>query len=226
MMQSLHVLRFALRGSLLPLHLEQRLCRPVGASEQESEASTSPRHRTRCARRCLLQLRCCTPLPLCNTLFQRLALLSDTSLVQSAFGRAFSLRSPLRARDILSSASIPHCGALALFAWRQSGLVAAMLTRYTISLRSSAGLPCARLRQHSVAVGGSGQESVASRCATAAAAFITTHSFNGWRCCPIPTFAQTSLRNSFASSLHSHVASILRRFVGLTFIAHRMMARN
>ncbi|MCI6625757.1 MAG: hypothetical protein MR747_06690 [Bacteroidales bacterium] len=34
--------------------------------------------------RCLLQLRCCTPLPLCNTLFQRLALLSDTSLVQSA----------------------------------------------------------------------------------------------------------------------------------------------
>ena len=30
--------------------------------------------------RCLLQLRCCTPLPLCNTLFQRLSLLSDTSL--------------------------------------------------------------------------------------------------------------------------------------------------
>ena len=55
---------------------------------------------------------------------------------------------------------------------------------------------------------------------------FATHSFNGWRCCPIPTFAQTSLGNSFASSLHSHVASILRRFVGLTFIAHRMMARN
>ena len=35
--------------------------------------------------RYLLQLRCCTPLPLCYTLFQRLALLSDTSLVQSAF---------------------------------------------------------------------------------------------------------------------------------------------
>lgn len=34
--------------------------------------------------RYLLQLRCCTPLPLCNTLFQRLSLLSDTSLVQSA----------------------------------------------------------------------------------------------------------------------------------------------
>ena len=98
-------------------------------------------------------------------------------------------------------------------------MVAAMLTRYTISLRSSAGFPCAQLRQHSVAVGASGRESVASRCATAAAAFVATHSFNGWRCCPIPTFAKTSLGNSFASSLHSHVASILRRLIGLTFIA-------
>ena len=35
--------------------------------------------------RYLLQLRCCTPLPLCYTLFQRLSLLSDTSFVQSAF---------------------------------------------------------------------------------------------------------------------------------------------
>ena len=88
--------------------------------------------------RCLLQLRCCTPLPLCNTLFQRLTLLSDTSLVQSAFGRAFSLRSPLRAREILSSPSFPHCGALALFAcgilyhaWRQSGFVANGTRRLT-----------------------------------------------------------------------------------------------
>ena len=38
MKQSLHVLRCALHGSLLPMHLEQRLCRPVGASEQESVA--------------------------------------------------------------------------------------------------------------------------------------------------------------------------------------------
>ena len=81
--------------------------------------------------RCLLQLRCCTPLPLCNTLFQRLALLSDTDLVQSAFGRAFSLRSPLRAGDILSSPSFPHCGALALFALRQSGFVANGTRRLT-----------------------------------------------------------------------------------------------
>ena len=87
MMQSLHVLRCALHGSLLPLHLEQRqAARSVHRNKRVSqcEASTSPRHRTRCARRCLLQLQCCTPLPLCNTLFQRLALLSDTSLVQSA----------------------------------------------------------------------------------------------------------------------------------------------
>lgn len=34
--------------------------------------------------RYLLRLRFCTPLPLCNTLFQRLSLLSATSLVQSA----------------------------------------------------------------------------------------------------------------------------------------------
>lgn len=88
--------------------------------------------------RCLLQLRCCTPLTLCNTLFQRLSLLSDTSLVQSAFGRAFSLRSPLRARDILSSPSFPLSGALALFAygilyhaWRQRGFVANGTRRLT-----------------------------------------------------------------------------------------------
>ena len=35
--------------------------------------------------RYLLRLRFCTPLPRCYTLFQRLALLSDTSLVQSAY---------------------------------------------------------------------------------------------------------------------------------------------
>lgn len=81
--------------------------------------------------RYLLQLRCCTPLPLCNTLFQRLSLLSDTSLVQSAFGRAFSLRSPLRAGDTLSSPSFPHSGALALFAWRQSGFIANGTRRLT-----------------------------------------------------------------------------------------------
>lgn len=81
--------------------------------------------------RYLLRLRCCTPLPLCNTLFQRLSLLSATSLVQSASGRAFSLRSPLRAGDTLSSPSFPHSGALALFAWRQSGFVANGTRRLT-----------------------------------------------------------------------------------------------
>ena len=81
--------------------------------------------------RYLLRLRFCTPLPLCNTLFQRLSLLSATSLVQSASGRAFSLRSPLRAGDILSSPSFPHQGALALFAWRQSGFVANGTRRLT-----------------------------------------------------------------------------------------------
>ena len=72
--------------------------------------------------RYLLRLRFCTPLPLCNTLFQRLSLLSDTDLVQSAFGRAFSLRSPLRARELLSSPSFPHQGALAFFACGRADL--------------------------------------------------------------------------------------------------------
>ena len=44
---------------------------------------------------------------------------------------------------------------------RQSGFIASMLTRYTNSLRSSAGFPCNRLRQHFVPVGTSEQESVA-----------------------------------------------------------------
>ena len=162
------------------------------------------------------RLRCCTPLPLCDTLFQRLALLSDTSLVQSAFGRAFSLRSPLRAGELLSSPSFPKSGALALFACGFSGFVASMLTRFALSLRSSAGFAGNRFRQHSVPVGGSEQESAASRCETAA--FVATHSFNGWRCCPIPPFAQTSFGKSFAYSLHSFAAGNHRCLVGLTLV--------
>ena len=47
---------------------------------------------------------------------------------------------------------------------------------------------------------------------------FATHSFNGYRCCPIPPFAQTSFVKSFASSLHLHVASKHRCLGGLTFI--------
>ena len=131
MMQSLHVLRFALRGSLLPLHLEQRLCRPVGASEQESEASTSPRHRTRCARRCLLQLRCCTPLPLCNTLFQRLALLSDTSLVQSAVRQSLLAPFSTASRSVTIIAFFPTVRCTRIIRLRQSGFIANGTRRLT-----------------------------------------------------------------------------------------------
>ena len=52
MMQSLHVLRCALRGSLLPMHLEQRkAARSAHRNKRVSqcEASTFPRHRTRYA---------------------------------------------------------------------------------------------------------------------------------------------------------------------------------
>lgn len=39
---------------------------------------------------------------------------------------------------------------------------------------------------------------MASRCATAAAAFVATHSFNGWRCCPIPPLYKVLLGRAFS----------------------------
>ena len=45
--------------------------------------------------RYLLRLRCCTPLPLCNTLFQRLSLLSDTSLCPNLICEILHLLAPL-----------------------------------------------------------------------------------------------------------------------------------
>ena len=66
--------------------------------------------------RYLLQLRCCTPLPLCYTLFQRLALLSDTSLVQSAFRQSLLAPFSTPSRIVTIIAFFPQCGALALFA--------------------------------------------------------------------------------------------------------------
>ena len=42
-----------------------------------------------------LRLRCCTPLPLCNTLFQRLSLLSDTSLCPNLICEILRLLAPL-----------------------------------------------------------------------------------------------------------------------------------
>ena len=67
--------------------------------------------------RCLLQLRCCTPLPLCNTLFQRLALLSDTSLVQSAFRQRLLAPFSTASRIVTIIDFFPQCGALELFAY-------------------------------------------------------------------------------------------------------------
>ena len=87
MMQSLHVLHCALRGSLLPMHLEHRqAARSVVRNKRVCNVKPLRFRDTALAAllRCLLQLRCCTPLPLCNTLFQRLTLLSETSLAQSA----------------------------------------------------------------------------------------------------------------------------------------------
>ena len=59
---------------------------------------------------------------------------------------------------------------------------------YNIALHGSL-LPM-HLEHRQAARSASEQESVASRCATAAAAFVATRSFNGWRCCPIPPLLQ------------------------------------
>ena len=50
---------------------------------------------------------------------------------------------------------------------------------------------------------------------------FATHSFNGYRCCPTPPFAQTSLVKSYASALHSHVARKHRCFIDYTRCAVR-----
>ena len=81
--------------------------------------------------RYLLQLRCCTPLPLCYTLFQRLSLLSDTSLAQSAFRQRLLAPFSTASRIVTVIAFFPQCGALALFALRQSGFIANGTRRLT-----------------------------------------------------------------------------------------------
>ena len=77
------------------------------------------------------RLRCCTPLPLFDTLFQRLALLSDTSLVQSAFRQRLLAPFSTTSKRYTIIAFFPQCGALALFALRQSGFVANGTRRLT-----------------------------------------------------------------------------------------------
>lgn len=81
--------------------------------------------------RYLLRLRFCTPLPLCYTLFQRLSLLSDTSLVQSAFRQRLLAPFSTTSKIVTVIAFFPQCGALALFALRQSGFVANGTRRLT-----------------------------------------------------------------------------------------------
>ena len=86
----------------------------------------------------LFQLRCCTPLPLCYTLFQRLSLLSDTSLVQSAFRQRLLATFSTASRIVTVIVFFPLCGALALFALRQSGFVANGTRRLTFFASPSA----------------------------------------------------------------------------------------
>ena len=67
---------------------------------------------------------------------------------------------------------------------------------YNIALHGSL-LPM-HLEHRQAARSASEQESVASRCATAAAAFVATRSFNGWRCCPTPPLYKAQLGRAFS----------------------------
>ena len=110
-MQSLHILRCALRGSLLPIHLEHRqAARSVRRNKivLQCEASTlRGKHSVSNG---------CTPLRFSTHSFNGWRCCPIPPLYKVLLGRAFSLRSPLRARELLSSPSFPHQGALALFA--------------------------------------------------------------------------------------------------------------
>ena len=191
----------------------------------QCEASTSPRHR------------CYTPLPLCNTLFQRLALLSDTSLVQSAIRQSllatFStaskrytyhrLLSHLAVHSHLSPKGIADC---------PHRCTLATLNRYVCRRSFPAvgygNTSCRSERRNKRVLQCEASTLRGKRSGSAAAHRyrFATHSFNGYRCCPIPPFAQTSFGKSFVSSLHSHVASKHRCFGNLTFLVHWLKARN
>ena len=74
--------------------------------------------------RYLLRLRFCTPLPLCYTLFQRLSLLSDTSLVQSAFRQRLLAPFSTASRIVTVIAFFPSLRCTRIIRLRQSGFIA------------------------------------------------------------------------------------------------------
>ena len=87
--------------------------------------------------RYLLRLRFCTPLPLCNTLFQRLSLLSDTSLVQSAFRQRLLAPFSTASRIVTVIAFFPTLRCTRIVRLRQSGFVANGTRRLTFFATSS-----------------------------------------------------------------------------------------
>ena len=172
-----------------------------------------------------------------HTLFQRLALLSDTSLVQSAIRQSllatFStaskrytyhrLLSHLAVHSHLSPNGIADC---------PHRCTLATLNRYVCRRSFPAvgygNTSCRSERRNKRVLQCEASTLRGKRSGSAAAHRyrFATHSFNGYRCCPIPPFAQTSFGKSFVSSLHSHVASKHRCFGNLTFLVHWLKARN
>ena len=201
--------------------------------------------------RYLLQLRCCTPLPLCNTLFQRLSLLSDTSLVQSAFRQRLLAPFSTASRIVTVIAFFPQCGALALLAygilyhvWRQSGFIANGTRRLTLfaspstadngtAVRAVIGrgrnrrlcqLPdlYASATPHSLCSYG-----VCSVARSLSRYRFVTHSFR--QAAPKPTYAPTafvlsSARSVLRTSIADNNTSI--GCIDLTFLVLRLNARN
>ena len=86
-----------------------------------------------------------------------------------------------------------------------------------IGTRECSNVKPLRLRDTALAA----LDGVCSNYAAAHRYRFATHSFNGYRCCPIPPFAQTSFVKSFTSSLHSHVASKHRCYIDYSRCAVR-----
>ena len=194
--------------------------------------------------RYLLRLLFCTPLPLCYTLFQRLTLLSDTSLVQSAFRQRLLAPFSTTSKIVTVIAFFPQCGALALFALRQSGFVANGTRRLTFfaspstadngtAVRAVIGrgrnrrlcqLPdlYASATPHSLRSYG-----VCSVARSLSRYRLVTHSFR--QAAPKPTYAPTAFVLSSARSVLRTSIADNNTSIGcfdLTFLVLRLNARN
>ena len=131
-----------------------------------------------------------------------------------AFGECSSLTLPPEADDAISPLS-PLRPPRKSFAFALR--TAAVPPGQRIGTRECSNVKPLRLRDTALAT----VDGVCSNSDAAHRYSFATHSFNGYRCCPIPPFAKISFVKSFASSLHSHVASKHRCCIDYTRCAVR-----